>query len=1125
MPIPPKKKTDAALDRLALSDGRSLYDPRRSALTQFLSEPKDLGDVLMQPLVAASGLVSRFGEGAARRLARPASVVWDPAGEALISAADKIRDNQSEVERIGEPTTTMGRMARIGSEIGIGALPYLAAGAGAAGLLRSAAMTGIESASDRGSLVKGLSELTGNDALQRLAASPWRGATDVGIDLSMNLLPGAKGAYRALTKDVRGNGVVAGARQLAGNTRTLAGEMRRDAWQAVRANPATTAVALDALLPGAGAAAKAGGVGGIGMGAILPVGRPGTRPIENAVGQTMFAVEAVPGSRWSAPTARGIAESYPRTRALYSEEQLAGLRPVLEEVDKHFKLEGDARQAPEIRWGLGSYDGHANVNALPWLPAEVLGDPLPAGVHGPVPMRPVSDLERDAVARGLAIDQRQNAVPWMRPMAVDEATVAQLAQLPADRAALMAGNAGQPATGLAVVPIASTMSAGQAEAIAKALQAAGLPHNFTQVANPDGTASLIFGNFTGFSNAPVSDQQMVQEIAQALNGHPVWEALTPGQVQPYLARAHGNYLGDNNAAQHLRHLGTIANPRANKDAAAQALAGRLRDFFDRNTDRRRAAQGQIDRAFQPGAVFDRGIQAELRRLNQSPASGLDAPYDARGLHPSLLERGDSRVPLLNSDGKPNKGAVPSTTSGVNIDRSLQAIDEAFAKYPNPVVDPKTYKKWGSMLFGPVIPKRPVLAGELQNSVETLRPLMARLDQSDAVGPARPRSQMGNESDEGLKLGAMFDQSYKQGAATPVTSLMLYSWGALSKRASVAPHETAFLDLLFANNGPALQPILERVARGTFDKSDHARLLQIAKALPDGAFSRQVTSNINALAGGLEKMAKPAPGGRMVSDGNNTLRPQTNAERWHEILADRSVPDEQYLREFQRLFADTKVGIDNKVASFIALVTGRRDLIVPDRVQLGLQWQAPRDFANSALATNVYEKGGLAGLFKGAQGVAMQEAIQRGLRPSLPELYRALGRPSDGDLGRMHWETWVAQSDQEVGHGSLGVIGKHAAGEDISNATSLVKEGQLDKFRYGELQGVVDGRRVYGFYTSDGQRYEVPREQYLELSKQFKKLAPKGFSISQNTAVPFWQAAGYPAALRDASIKQVGTLIK
>lgn len=146
----------------------------------------DIGrDIALQPLAASSGMVTRFGEGAARTVGAE-------------GIAERLRQRRELINEIAAPRTGVGQATRVGSELVAGALPYVAAGAGLPGLVRSAGMTALESrVGAEGSLFGTLGELTQQEQLQRLAASPYRTAADVTADVAFNLLPGAvRGAVR-----------------------------------------------------------------------------------------------------------------------------------------------------------------------------------------------------------------------------------------------------------------------------------------------------------------------------------------------------------------------------------------------------------------------------------------------------------------------------------------------------------------------------------------------------------------------------------------------------------------------------------------------------------------------------------------------------------------------------------------------------------------------------------------------------------------------------------------------------------------------------------------------------------------------------------------------------------------
>ena len=221
----------------------------------------DIGrDIALQPLAASSGMVTRFGEGAARTVGAE-------------GIAESLRQRRELINEIAAPRTGVGRATRVGSELVTGALPYVAAGAGLPGLIRSAGMTALESrVGAEGSLFETLGELTQQEQLQRLAASPYRTAADVAADVGFNVLPGAvRGAVRGARQarqvvQAAPTGIVPAARALGREAVTAGREAVQSAERQVRQlatqQPGTllasaAALAGEGAIPGAGLLATA----------------------------------------------------------------------------------------------------------------------------------------------------------------------------------------------------------------------------------------------------------------------------------------------------------------------------------------------------------------------------------------------------------------------------------------------------------------------------------------------------------------------------------------------------------------------------------------------------------------------------------------------------------------------------------------------------------------------------------------------------------------------------------------------------------------------------------------------------------------------------------------------------
>lgn len=194
-----------------------------------------------------------------------------PLGRLTPGTAAGARLTQEAVEERFGPRSGLARAVAVPAAFAGEVVPYFAAGAGIPGLLRSAAITGLTSQRPGGSTVEALGELSGSETLKRLAESPLRTAADVGLDVGINVLPGAvSGLTRGFREAARITGGGVGttralARQAAQNIAEGArqvGPAARAIGQQLAAEPLTTAaiaasVAGEAAVPGAGLLAAA----------------------------------------------------------------------------------------------------------------------------------------------------------------------------------------------------------------------------------------------------------------------------------------------------------------------------------------------------------------------------------------------------------------------------------------------------------------------------------------------------------------------------------------------------------------------------------------------------------------------------------------------------------------------------------------------------------------------------------------------------------------------------------------------------------------------------------------------------------------------------------------------------
>ena len=367
-----------ALPQLANVLARETY-PELEGTTSVPTSPLErysvggvLADVAAQPIAALMSTSGRIGEGVQRTLG-------------FEEAARRTKERTQALNEALAPTTGLGVAARVPAELLTSAAPYVAAGPGAAGLLRSAALTGIESRAEEGSTVKALADLTESETLRRIAQSPYKTAADIGLDLALNAAPevigGALRGTRTAARTAEPGFLPAAsavARQVGQNIADVRpGAAVRALETAVRQDPisALTAAATlggEAIAPGLGTLAAA-----------LPAtprlpgrGALPTLPQEvRSVGR--FGFVRVP-------------DSYVMNEALEREHVTNVLR--LAEP----RLTANAAKATEVTGATGLFGGEASPNALHRFDEATTDD----------------DIRQAVALRGLAYGQDQQL--WYR---------------------------------------------------------------------------------------------------------------------------------------------------------------------------------------------------------------------------------------------------------------------------------------------------------------------------------------------------------------------------------------------------------------------------------------------------------------------------------------------------------------------------------------------------------------------------------------------------------------------------------------------------------------------------------------------------------------------------------------
>ena len=481
---------------------------------------------------------------------------------------------------------------------------------------------------------------------------------------------------------------------------------------------------------------------------------------------------------------------------------------------------------------------------------------------------------------------------------------------------------------------------------------------------------------------------------------------------------------------------------------------------------------------------------------------------------------DLRVKISAPDFEmPDKPLLVLSTDEKNVNRQIENLDLIFNKFPDPTL---TQDSWTRMLGyafkSDEVPIPPYAAIKALESPENLAAPLRKLTQGQI-----------DDASAGFKNAGQFKELYTTGKADVVTTGKLFLWSFLSRGVSPYVQEGLFMDAI-----SGIEPFLKKAASGKFDKTDLDEYLSWASTVA-GKGSGQPGSgamhNLNAFGKNfLTKLAtKDADG-------------ITGLQKIHEMMANPNMSGPQIRREFAKI--GTGVGIDNKVVSFTLLVSGRDDVLVIDRVQLRNLWDDGR-FAGKNLwdgrsekkmvkqkdGSEVNKNAQIAGtalseITYGAKGLLVYEALERAMAQQLQEAYKLVGRESDASLGRYHWETWVAGSQQEASHGTIDAIMREAAGVDQPFKGVTAKQGEYGMYDYGAKYGVDDTGPYFIYDTSNGDQYRFTVPEYRDMLESIKDpksgIVPKNFKVSTSGNAPWFERPEVNRSKLDELVTSRGT---
>ena len=473
------------------------------------------------------------------------------------------------------------------------------------------------------------------------------------------------------------------------------------------------------------------------------------------------------------------------------------------------------------------------------------------------------------------------------------------------------------------------------------------------------------------------------------------------------------------------------------------------------------------------------------RLNQLTPGENTAPKNMHGFEPKLRVK----APELGTEvEKPPKALFTQETTNKNAEVQIGNLDITLGQFPSLVTEEDWARMLSYALKSDEVPAPPFrFINEMQN-LDTVVETLGKLTPGQV-----------KDADHGFENASKLRTLYTSGKVTVENTGKLFLWSFLSRGVSPYTQESLFLD---AFNG--IDEWISKAARGELTKDDMPDFKAWAsKAAPKGSGQpgAGATHNLNAFGSDfLIKMGQKGPDGK------------TPLLRLHEMMSDPAMTGQQIRREFLKF--GQGVGIDNKVVSFTLLVAGLSDVMVLDRVQVRRLWNDGR-FGDRNLYDPLKNENGdaitgtaLSEITYGARGLLVYEAIERELAKRLPEIYGRLGRAEAASVGRYHWETWVADSQQEASHGTLDAVLRQIKGDNAPTADLFAKQGEYGAYEYGARYGrTVDGTPVFEYTVPEDGTYTFPVPQFrafLEaVKKPANKVVPTKFKVSENASGPWY----------------------
>lgn len=492
-----------------------------------------------------------------------------------------------------------------------------------------------------------------------------------------------------------------------------------------------------------------------------------------------------------------------------------------------------------------------------------------------------------------------------------------------------------------------------------------------------------------------------------------------------------------------------------------------------------ASTSILEQAAMPAQVLEQAAMAE---------PGADSPGVGVGDEPKLGFWKPFRVKVVGDVEIPKKKLILTGTKNKNADKQLVNIDGILAKFPTAGESIEEWTKMMAYALGsdevPIPPYAFIKGINGDGSFNTL----SKLTEGQI-----------SDANHGFENAAELRAAYISGELSVTTTAKLILWSFLSRGVSPYRQESLFIDAFDKS-----AEWIGMAAEGKFSEEDFPAYDKWARsAAPKGSGlpGAGATHNLNAFGKDfLFKMSKIGDNGK------------SHLQNLHDMLSDPNQTGQSIRREFAKI--GEGVGIDNKVMSFTLLVAGFDDVMVLDRVQIRQLWDDGRFPGVNLYDGTMNEKGkkisgsSMNDITEGVRGILVYEALERQLQLKIYDLYARLGRPQDASVGRYHWETWVAFSEQEASHGTLAAVLADAKGDDQAIANVASKEGEYGAYEYGAMYNRnAEGMPGFQYQTPSGNSYSFTVSAFREFLANIKLpkngVVPTQFKVTESANAPWY----------------------